>query len=96
MVNVNLDAWNKLSPQVQGQVLEIAAAMEDEMWNLAGDMDRSSLKTLEENGMQVLDVDKNFRAELDKVGAELRKAWFKKAGADAAAVLKQYNQITGR
>ena len=96
MVNVNLDAWNKLSPKVQEQVLEIAAAMEDEMWNLAGDMDRSSLKTLAENGLKVLDVDKNFRAELDKVGADLRQAWFKKAGADAAAVLKQYNQITGR
>ncbi len=96
MINVNLDAWNKLSPKVQEQVLEVSAAMEDEMWNLAGDMDRSSLKILEDNGMQVLDVDKNFRAELNQVGADLRKAWFKKAGADAAAVLKQYNQILGR
>ncbi|MEA3332270.1 MAG: TRAP transporter substrate-binding protein [Pseudomonadota bacterium] len=96
MVNVNLDAWNKLPANVQEQVLEVAVAMEDEMWNLAGDMDRSSLKTLQENGLQVLDVDKKFRAELDQVGVELRGVWFKKAGGDAEAVLKQYNQITGR
>ncbi len=96
MVNVNLDAWNKLSANVQEQVLEVAVAMEDEMWNLAGDMDRSSLKTLRENGLQVLDVDKKFRSELDQVGVELRGVWFKKAGADAEAVLQQYNQITGR
>ena len=96
MVNVNLAAWNKLSPSIQGQVLAVAAAMEDEMWNLAGDMDRTSLKTLQENGMQVLDVDQNFRLELDKVGVDLRAAWFKKAGADAGAVLEQYNQITNR
>ncbi|MCD6292225.1 MAG: TRAP transporter substrate-binding protein [Deltaproteobacteria bacterium] len=95
MINVNLDAWNKLSPQVQGQVQEVAVGMEDEMWNLAGDMDRNSVKILKEHGMQVLDVDKDFRAELDQVGADLRLAWFKKAGADAVAVLKQYNQITG-
>ena len=96
MVNVNLDAWNKLPAAVQEQVLEVAVAMEDEMWNLAGDMDRSSLKTLQENGLQVLDVDKKFRSELDEVGVELRGVWFKKAGADAEAVLQQYNQITGR
>lgn len=96
MVNVNLAAWNKLSPSIQGQVLAIATAMEDEMWNLAGDMDRTSLKALQENGMQVLDVDQNFRLELDKVGVELRAAWFKKAGVDASAVLEQYNQITNR
>ncbi len=96
MVNVNIDAWNKLSVEVQGQVLEVALAMEDEMWNLAGDMDRSSLKTLKDNGMQVLDVDKKFRSQLNQVGIELRSAWFKKSGADAEAVLKQYNQITGR
>ncbi len=96
MVNVNIAAWNKLPKGIQEKVMEIAVEMEDEMWNLAGDMDRSSLKTLEENGLKVLDVDKNFRAELDKVGADLRETWFKKAGADAIAVLKQYNQITGR
>ncbi len=96
MVNVNLDAWNKLPAAVQEQVLEVAVAMEDEMWNLAGDMDRSSLKTLQEKGLQVLDVDKKFRSELDQVGVELRGVWFKKAGADAEAVLQQYNQITGR
>ncbi|HDJ28361.1 MAG TPA: hypothetical protein ENF28_03845 [Proteobacteria bacterium] len=96
MVNVNLEAWNKLPTEVQGQVLEVATQMEDEMWNLAGDMDRTSLATLKKNGMNILEVDKKFRAELNAVGKKLRGAWFKKAGADAEAVLQQYNKITGR
>jgi len=96
MVNVNLDAWNKLPANIQEQVMEIAAQMEDEMWNLAGDMDRTSLATLKKNGMQILEVDKKFRAELNAVGEKLRSAWFKKAGADAEAVLREYNKITGR
>ena len=47
MINVNIDAWNKLPAKVRETVMEIAAKMEDEMWNLAGDMDRNSRETLE-------------------------------------------------
>lgn len=96
MVNVNRAAWDKLPADIQEKVLEIAAQMEDEMWNLAGDMDRKSLATLEGNGMQVLAVDKKFRGQLNEVGDKLRAKWGKKAGADAQAILDQYYAITGR
>jgi len=96
MVNVNLDAWNKLPKKIQQTVLEIAADMEDDMWNLAGDMDRKSRTTLKENGMIVNPVNKAFRKELDNIGVQLRKAWAQKAGQDAQNILKEYNRITGR
>jgi hypothetical protein len=35
MINVNLDAWNKLDQETWNIVLENAAEMEDEMRNLA-------------------------------------------------------------
>lgn len=96
MVNVNLDAWNKLPKMIQTTVLEIAAEMEDEMWNLAGDMDRKSREILTSKGMIVGPVDKSFRSELDKIGVDLRSQWSKKAGADATKILEQYDSITGR
>ena len=96
MINVNLDAWNKLPADIQKIVLEIAADMEDEMWNLAGDMDRKSRATLQENGMTVSTVNKAFRSELDAVGGKLRGEWAQKAGADAQAILQEYDRITGR
>ncbi|MDW7712184.1 MAG: TRAP transporter substrate-binding protein [Deferrisomatales bacterium] len=96
MINVNRDAWNKLPKAVQDAVLEIAAEMEDEMWNLAGDMDRESRDTLRENGMTVTPVSQAFRAELDAVGEKLREEWMAKAGADAREILDQYYRITGR
>ena len=96
LMNVNLDAWNKLPQKVQQKVLEVATQMENEMWELAGDMDRRSVETLKQRGMQVLEVDRRFRSQLDEVGVKLRAAWFKKAGADADAVLQQYNRILGR
>ena len=96
MINVNLDAWNKLPKSIQETVLEIAAEMEDEMWNLAGDMDRESRATLTENGMTVNTVNKAFRKELDNIGIELRKSWAAKAGKDAQTILGDYSRITQR
>ena len=96
MINVNLDAWNKLPKDTQAKILEIAAQMEDEMWNLAGDMDRKSRATLMENGMVIDPVSSDFRSQLDDVGKELRAEWAKKAGKDAQMILKEYSRITGR
>ena len=96
MINVNLDAWNKLPEDIQKTVLEIAAQMEDEMWNLAGDMDRKSRATLAEKGMAIKPVSKAFRTQLDAIGKQLREEWAKKAGADAQQILKEYDRITGR
>jgi TRAP-type C4-dicarboxylate transport system substrate-binding protein len=96
MFNVNLDAWNKLPENIQETVMEIAADMEDEMWNLAGDMDRKARAALEANGMIITPVSSKFRKELDAVGKQLRGEWVKKAGADAQQILDEYYRITGR
>jgi TRAP-type C4-dicarboxylate transport system substrate-binding protein len=96
MMNVNIKAWKKLPKSIQTTVLEIAADMEDEMWNLAGDMDRKSRATLKENGMTIYPVSNKFRSELDKIGIKLRDSWAKKAGKDAQKIFKEYDKITGR
>ena len=96
MVNVNQAAWDKLSADIQAKVMEIAAEMEDEMWNLAGDMDRKSRAKLVEQGMNIKPVSNEFRAQLDAIGNQLRAEWAKKAGADAQKILDEYYRITGR
>jgi TRAP-type C4-dicarboxylate transport system substrate-binding protein len=87
MINVNLAAWNKLPKNIQKTVLEIAAQMEDDMWNLAGDMDRNS---------RADPVSNEFRSQLDAIGKKLRATWAQKAGADAQKILDEYDRITGR
>jgi TRAP-type C4-dicarboxylate transport system substrate-binding protein len=96
MINVNISAWNKLPAKVRETVMEIAAEMEDEMWNIAGDMDRVSRAKLKKNGMTVSTVSKAFRAELNALGENLRATWVKKAGADVQKILDEYYRITGR
>ena len=94
MINVNLDAWNKLPAATQETVKEIARDMENEMWDLAGDMDRKSRATLQENGMVVGKISSSFRKELNQIGIELRDEWAKKAGKDAQGILDRYYEIT--
>jgi len=96
MMNVNIKAWKKLPKSIQTTVLEIAAEMEDEMWNIAGDGDRKSRAILKENGIIISPISKTFRAELNAIGNKLRKTWSKKAGTNARKVLSEYNKITGR
>ena len=96
MINVNLDAWNKLPKNIQQTVLEIASQMEDDMWNLAGDMDRKSRGKLLENGMSIKPVSNEFRMQLDTIGKQLRAEWAKRAGDDAQKILEEYERITGR
>ena len=96
MINVNLDRWNKIPKNTQEKILEIAVQMEDEMWELAADMDRKSRATLVENGMIIDPVDSKFRSELNAIGVKLRSEWAKKAGKDAQMILKDYDRITGR
>jgi len=96
MFNVNMAAWEKLPKETQELVLEIAVEMEDEMWNLAGDMDRKSRATLQANGMTITPVSSKFRKQLNEVGNQLRSEWVKKAGEDAQRILDDYYRITGR
>ena len=96
MVNVNLDAWNRLPKDIQDKVVKIAAEMEDEMWALAADMDAKSRKILAEHGMIVAKVSPQFRSELNEVGRKLRAEWAKKAGKEAQQILDEYYRQTGR
>ena len=96
MINVNRAVWDQLPENIKETVLEIAGQMEDEMWNLANDMDRKSRAKLEENGMTLTPVDKKFRGELNALGDKLRAEWAEKAGADAQNILDQYKKIIGR
>lgn len=59
--------------EATGGALEIAAEMENEMWNLAGEMDQKSRVTLKEKGMTINAVNEAFRKELDEIGVKLRK-----------------------
>jgi TRAP-type C4-dicarboxylate transport system substrate-binding protein len=96
LINVNKSAWDKLPKDIQEKVLKVAAEMENKMWDKVAKMDAKSVATLAENGMTVVEVNPEFRKELDAMGEKLRAKWAKKAGNDAQEILKKYREETGR
>jgi C4-dicarboxylate-binding protein DctP len=94
-VTMNKDSWNKLGPQLQGQVME--AWYETEKAQVAGaknDVGAAEAKA-KSLGAQRMDPSK---AEQDKLGSfagPIVESWKQKAGPDAAAVMKVVNEVMG-
>lgn len=72
MINVNLDAWNKLSPELQEIVEEKARELEPLFWKLAVEKNRSDEKLLIENGIKIYDPTPEMKEIFSKVS---RKIW---------------------
>lgn len=67
MVNVNLDAWNSLSPELQKIVETTAKELEPQFWKLAVDENKAKEKVLIEKGIKVYKPN----PELKEIFAEL-------------------------
>ena len=71
-LTVNLDAWNKISPENQSAILELAAKMEPEFWDVSRAEDAIKLAELKNRGMTVGPPADDFIAALR---AEGRAMW---------------------
>jgi TRAP-type C4-dicarboxylate transport system substrate-binding protein len=94
-VTMNKDSWNKLSPELQKQVL--AAWAETEKGQFEGakkDVSEAEAKA-KSLGAQRMDPSK---AEADKLGSfagPIVEGWKKQAGADADPIMKVVNETLG-
>lgn len=91
-VSVNLDAWNALSADDQGKILDVAKRMEPEFWQSAQDADAAQMKTLAEHGMVLGDLDAATRDALRKRAEPIRAEALKKMGPRAQAVVDAFEK----
>ncbi|HTZ78641.1 MAG TPA: TRAP transporter substrate-binding protein [Stellaceae bacterium] len=78
MMDVNLDAWGKLTPAQQKTITDIAAKLEPEFWAVSAQNDKDSLKTLTDNGMQVVPVPSAMMQAMREKTAPLLEAFLKR------------------
>jgi TRAP-type C4-dicarboxylate transport system substrate-binding protein len=64
IVTINLDAWNKISPEDQAKIEAIAKELQPEFWALSAAQGTDALKILQENGMEVVDYPAEMRADM--------------------------------
>lgn len=89
MVTINLDAWNRLSPEHQAAIEEVAAQLEPVFWNVSRQGDVDSIATMAENGMQLMEISDELRAEMTERAQQLQ-ADFVARVPEAAAIIDQF------
>ena len=89
MVTINLDAWNRLSPENQAAIEEVAAELEPAFWNVSRQGDVDSIAVMAENGMQLMEISDELRAEMTERAQQLQ-ADFVARVPEAAPIIEKF------
>lgn len=95
MVNVNLDAWNRLKPEHQEAIEALARELEAKFWEAAINEDEAKLAILSENGVEVSAPNPELRGALVAVAEEM---WgdFVERVPEAGPVITAYRKMIGK
>lgn len=89
MVTVNLDSWNRLTPEQQSAIEDVAARLEPEFWDVSRQGDIDSIETMTENGMELVEISDELRAEMVQRAEDLQAAFVARV-PEAAEIIEQY------
>jgi TRAP-type C4-dicarboxylate transport system substrate-binding protein len=89
MVTINLDSWNRLTPEQQAAIEEVAARLEPEFWEVSRQGDLDSIKVMQENGMELVAISDELRAQMVEKAQQLQ-ADFVARVPEAGAIVDQY------
>lgn len=90
MVTVNLDAWNRLSPEHQTAIEAIAAEMEPEFRDASMAEDARNIATLNDNGMVTNLPSDAVKARLREIGTAYWDDFIDSVGPRAEEVISAY------
>lgn len=96
IVTINLDTWKKISPANQQAIVDLAAKMQPEFWQVSVEADTTSAKRMIEGGMQMLEVPPAMLKEMRARTASLEEAFIGRAGPAAKEVIAAYKKELGR
>ena len=98
LVHMNLGTFEALSPELQQAVLDAAKEAEDAAWARTDVRIQENVKTMEDNGITVIDtadVPKGVIDHLRAAGAPLMDEWKAEMGPEADAILEAYRNKLG-
>jgi len=92
MVNVNLDAWNSLSPELQKIVEETARELEPQFWKLAVEENKKKEKILVENGIKVYNPSPELKEKMIELSRQIWENHMKEV-PESVEVIENYLTI---
>lgn len=93
---INLDTWNKLTPEQQATIERIAAEMEPQFWENSKQDHAKKVAELKANGMQVSEASPVMIEEMVKLTNPLWEVYVKPMGDEASSALTEYRKETGK
>lgn len=91
MVVANARALDTLPPDVRAGLMRAATAAETHGWQRARERAAWYHDQLVANGMNVTEPGAELSAELQSLGAQMRRDWLRRAGPDGRQMLEAYN-----
>jgi TRAP-type C4-dicarboxylate transport system substrate-binding protein len=95
LVNINLDAWKKLTPAQQTALTDLGQKMEPDFWAVSAQADKDAIAKLTANGMELITPPAAMIADIRKMNAPLHDAYLQRVPA-AAPIVKAYLASVGR
>lgn len=89
MVTVNLEAFNKLSPELQNYMIEAAKEIEEQVWKDAVTEEEGNTKLLAKHDVEIVPVSKEYEAEIVAKTEMVRQEWLKNAPPEALEIYEK-------
>lgn len=93
-VTINLDKWNKLPDADRAAIEQVAAQLEPKFWDVSRQGDLDSIAIMSENGMTLVDLSDDLKAQLVERAQDVQAEFFKRV-PQAKAVVDAYHAQTG-
>ncbi len=90
VVVMNKEVFDALDQGQRDALLATAKAAEERGWKMSQEENATQLKTLADNGVQVLPPSDALKAGLKKIGETMTQEWQEKAGGPGQAILDAY------
>jgi TRAP-type C4-dicarboxylate transport system substrate-binding protein len=95
MVTINLDTWNKIPAEQQQAIEAVAAELEPKFWEVSRQGDLDSIKIMTDNGMELVEISPELRAEMSERGEALRDEFLQRVPA-AEPIVEQFKAAVGQ
>ena len=96
IVTINNDTWKKISPANQKAIMDLAAKLQPQFWQVASEADTTSSKRLIEGGMELIEVPPAMLKEMREKTVGLEKAFTDRAGPVSVEIIAKYKKELGR
>lgn len=93
MVTVNTDALGALPEEVREVVLEVAAELEGEMWELAQERQAVARETIQERGLTLIaeaEIPADIQAAREAAADAVLEAWLAEVGEDGQTIVEAF------